>query len=135
MYPNFLILEFPQALREFRGKTCDLHMPTVDMSAALQQIFDALPDYILANDRLACTAIDMGSREGLFENSELSDGEKTQVTLAVNKLGQTIKNTLVSFNLYRDGHFPYSFHEMLNDSTIILRYTPPALPAPGSHHH
>jgi hypothetical protein len=126
MIPDNLIVDFATELTEFRRVVCELDMPSIDVEATLQQIFDTITIAEEFPERIAYIAMYMGAGEGLyeglFENSEaeINDDTQQRITMAVVKLGREIKNKLDNYNAYRQGHFPYIFRNYINDRTIVL---------------
>ena len=120
-----MIVGLEDSLPEFREVVCYLNMPTVDMSACLQQIFDtmALSNEFEFNRMLENTANWMGKGEGLYENSRLDEYEKMLVVNSTLKLGKSIKEKIKYLNLYIDGHLPYAFNRMVGDDAVMLEFS------------
>jgi hypothetical protein len=97
-------------------------MPTVDIAACFQQIFDiiAIADDREFNKMLTETAISMGKGDALFSNAILDDREKEEIILAILRIGKELKNRVKLLNAYIDGSFPYIFLKMLEPTAIVL---------------
>ena len=124
--PDGVLIECKEVLRDFKRVVCELDMPTVDMDAALSQVFDAVQDLSKFEDKLCYLASEMTYGEALFENSDLEADAYDRIHEAVVTLGEGLKNHLVNLKAYRDdGTFPFSFRTMLDDNTIHLETAAP----------
>lgn len=120
--PRYLIIEFSDELPAFERVVCGLNMPTVDMNACLEQIFDVIQ---IAEDdlfkRMLLNVADyMGKGEGLYENARLDEFEQEQIVAAIIKIGIEIKARIKFLNIHIDGFMPYSFMKMLGKHAVIL---------------
>jgi len=123
--PQYLIMGLDNEIKEFKSVVDNLNLPTADLAACLQQIFDMISlnegEIDLIN-RLSTIADSMAGGEGLYENARLDYYEKGLVFSAVMKLGTAILNKINHLDIYIDGYCPYSFYKMLGGSGVILRF-------------
>jgi hypothetical protein len=120
--PKYLLLELEEEIPAFEQVVCGITMPTVDMNACLEQIFDiiAISEETVFNRMLSNVADYMGKGEGLYENARLDDYEKDQIILAVIKIGHEIKTRMKFLKLELDGFFPYSFKKLVGKNIVVL---------------
>lgn len=123
--PKYIIMELTEEIPAFELVACGITMPTVDMSACLQQIFDviALAEDTSFNKMLSDMANYMGKGEGLYENARLDEFEQEQIIKAIIKIGNEIKDRLKFLNAYIDGFFPYSFHRLQGKRIVVLMFS------------
>lgn len=120
MTPKQVILPLAPELHAFRAVVFEMDMPTVDLEAALSQIFDAVQAQNSAT-ALHNLAGNMANGEALFENSDIEDDGKYRVFVSVLRLGEQIRQKLQAYGGYNaDGTFPYEFKGMLNHDTVVL---------------
>lgn len=120
--PKYVLISLEEELPAFEQVVCGIEMPTVDMDACLQQIFDVV---VIAEEEvfvrmLTNMAQYMGNGDGLYENARLDEFERNQIIYALIKIGTEIKGKLKELNMYIDGFIPYSFKKLVNRYTVIL---------------
>ena len=121
-----IIIDCEKELKAFRKVVCELDMPTIDMDAALSQVFETVRDLSRFENKICYVASDMAFGDALFENSELEADARDRIHEAVVNLGENIKKQLILLKAYEeDGTFPFSFGTLINDSTIVLKTADP----------
>ena len=132
-----IILDCTMEVQDFRRVICELDMPQVNMRSALEKVFHVVSNLHHVEDQLARLAFEMSEGEALFENLQLDNGAQDRLIMAVVRLGNAVKNKLISYHAYRHNTFPYSFRTILNDNTIVLQkrsaYNYPRPRYPGYH--
>ena len=121
--PKYVIVGLDSEIPAFERIVCGMNMPTVDMSACLQQIFETITlaeRESMFNKMLLEMAEWMGKGEGLYENARLDDNEKDQIIHAIIKIGNEVKKKLRHLNANIDGFFPYTFHSLVSKNVVIL---------------
>ncbi len=121
--PDTVIIELRDELKLFRYVVCKKDLPHVDMEAAIQQITDAILDIKPDGSNygnLGNVGYEMAFREALFENASLHYQDKKNIMDAVFAIGDAIKNKLKHLHAYRNGHLPYRYRRMIDESTILL---------------
>ncbi len=134
MLPRTIVIDCTKELRRFMNVVCRQSLPTVDIAAAVSQIFDAIRHLDFIDQRLEETAKYMSAGEGLFENIDKLSTDSylvEEIAHAVKVLGIAIKNQLEHFGLYQGSITPYIFRNIINDHTIILLQETPKLATYG----
>lgn len=124
MHPQTVILDCREELVLFKAVVCGLDMPTVDLEAAVGQIFYAVGHEYTAHHNTMQLAHAMSMQEALFENSELDNGQQVKIYNAVVDFCDHLIAKLKSLGAYDyNGQFPYENRTILNDGSIILNRT------------
>ena len=121
--PKYVIVGLENEIPPFERVACGLNLPTVDMAACLQQIFDVImisEEERLFNKKLNLMAEWMGKGEGLFEHALLDENEKDQIIHAIIKIGKEIRKKIRLLNADIDGFFPYTFHKLAGKNIVVL---------------
>lgn len=120
--PKYIILELAEEIPAFEQVVCGITMPTVDMNACLEQIFDiiAISEDSVFSRMLHNVANYMGKGEGLYENARLDEYEQMQIILAVMRIGREIKGRIKFLNLEIDGFMPYTFKKLVGRNIVVL---------------
>jgi hypothetical protein len=124
MLPDTIILECRSQLQAFTSLVSEIDMPTVDLEAVLERVFDAVADKECEVE-LRFTAEDLSYRDGMtsdllgFEN-----GQQARIYDAVLNLGHAINDQLKSIGAYDSGDvFPYFIQGLLDADTVVLAKT------------
>jgi hypothetical protein len=126
MIPKYVIVGLESEIPAFEQVVCGMNMPTVDMAACLQQIFEVMAlaevdrEDRAFNKMLVSMAEWMGRGEGLYENARLDENEKDQIIHAIIKIGNEIKKKIKFYRANIDGFFPYTFHKLAGKNVVVL---------------
>ncbi|EKD22621.1 MAG: hypothetical protein ACD_84C00035G0001 [uncultured bacterium] len=120
--PKYLLLELDDEIPAFEQVVCGITLPTVDMDACLSQIFDVV---VITNNTdftkmLANVALFMGEGEGLYSNARLDEYEIRQITEAIIRVGNSLRERITLLNLCIDGFIPYSFKRLIGKNLVVL---------------
>jgi hypothetical protein len=120
--PQHVIIDSPPELRALAASTGNPHMPSVDMTAFYQTLYDTIVTRdIFYQEALYRLATQMAHGDYLFGINTLSQLERDQLELLICQAGHAISRQMNQLKLYHPtGELLYHFREYRNDSTLVF---------------
>jgi hypothetical protein len=101
----------------------ELDISCFDYDVLLQKVIKTIEDGFNFEQPLTVLANDIAYGEGLFQNMPLSLSEQEALFTEVKRLGNNIKNTLVSLHVYRVNKLSHEFRGSINEYTVFFEET------------
>jgi hypothetical protein len=121
-FPRLVILESPPELRRLRAWAVDPNMPTLDVDAFYQTLFDTvLGRNIFYTNGLYSLATSLAQSDRLYGNNTLSQSSKDHLEQLICQAGHAIWNSWQQAKLNHPSGVPlYRFREFRDDYVLLF---------------
>lgn len=125
-FPRLVVIDSPPELRVLRAWVADPSMPTVDLDAFYQALFDAvLSSNVFYHQGLYSLAARVAQSEWLYGNNTLPQSAKDHLELLVCQAGIAIWNKWQEAKLNHPSGAPlYRFKRYQDDSVLLFELRP-----------